>query len=62
MNEIAPDRQDFEIRDVEQDRWLERRPKCICCGEHIQDDSAVQIGVDFYCDACLDDARVYFDD
>lgn len=43
MNEIAPDRQDFEIRDVTQAQWLKCRPICICCGEHIQDDSAVQI-------------------
>lgn len=43
MNEIAPDRQDFEIRDVTQAQWLKCRPICICCGEHIQDDSTVQI-------------------
>lgn len=62
MYEIVPDRNDFEIRDAEQGQWLECRPKCICCGEHIQDDSAVQIRGDFYCDACLDDMRIYIED
>lgn len=62
MYEIAPDRLDFEERDMRQEQWLERRPVCICCGEHIQDDSAVQIRGDFYCDRCLDDMRVYIED
>lgn len=62
MLEIAPDRPDFEERDMKQAQWLERRPKCICCGEHIQDDSAVQIMGSFYCDRCLDDMRVYIED
>ena len=62
MFEMMPDRNDFEQRDLEQERWLERRPVCDCCGEHIQEDSAVQIQGDFYCDNCLDDMRVYIDD
>lgn len=62
MIEIVPDRLDFEERDREQAQWLERRPRCSCCGEHIQDDSAVQIRDDFYCDNCLDDMRVCIED
>lgn len=62
MYEIVPDRPDFEEMDRRQSQWLERRPVCICCGEHIQDDSAVQIRGDYYCDRCLDDMRVYIDD
>lgn len=62
MYEVVPDRLDFERRDAEQEQWLRRRPRCICCGEHIQDDSAVQIRGDFYCDNCLDGLRVYIED
>lgn len=62
MLEQAPDRPDFENRDAEQELWLNRRPLCICCGEHIQDESAVQIAGSYYCDRCLDDMRVYIDD
>lgn len=63
MNEIVPDSYDlFQRRDADQEQWLQRRPKCICCGEHIQEESAAQIRGDYYCDRCLDDMRVYFED
>lgn len=62
MIEIAPDRRDYEERDSAQEAWLQRRPVCVCCGEHIQDESAHLIGGDYYCDRCLDDTTVYFDD
>ena len=61
MPEVVPDRMDFEEHDRMQSEWLKKRPKCICCGEHIQDDSAVQIMGNYYCDRCLDDMRVYID-
>lgn len=63
MNETVPDNYDlFQQRDVNQEQWLSARPKCVCCGEHIQEDSAVQIRGDYYCDRCLDDMRVYIED
>lgn len=63
MIEVIPDGYDlFRQRDADQEQWLQRRPKCICCGEHIQEESAVQIRGDYYCDRCLDDMRVYFED
>lgn len=62
MFEAMPDRNDFEERDLAQERWLQHRPICVCCGEHIQEESAVQIRGEFYCDNCLDDMRVYIDD
>nr|DAQ58711.1 MAG TPA: DEAD-box ATP-dependent RNA helicase [Caudoviricetes sp.] len=63
MNEIVPDNYDlFRQRDADQEQWLAGRPKCICCGEAIQEDSAVQIRGDYYCDRCLDDMRVYIED
>lgn len=46
----------------EQDKLLERRPCCCLCEEHIQDDSAVYIDGDWYCDACLDANRKWIDD
>ena len=63
MIEVIPDGYDlFRQRYADQEQWLQRRPKCICCGEHIQEESAVQIRGDYYCDRCLDDMRVYFED
>ncbi len=63
MIEVIPDGYDlFRQRDADQEQWLQRRQKCICCGDYIQEESAVQIRGDYYCDRCLDDMRVYFDD
>lgn len=52
----------WEQQDEKENEWMCGRPKCINCGERIQDDSAVQIRGDFYCDKCLDDMRVYIED
>lgn len=58
----VPDSYDlWEQKDNNYGKWLEHRPKCIFCGEYIQEDSVVQIRGDYYCDRCLDDMRVYID-
>ncbi len=60
---ILPDNFDrWHDHDIMQEAWLVKRPVCTCCGEHIQDESAVQIAGSYYCDRCLDDMRVYIDD
>ena len=52
----------WKEHDRMQEEWRQRRPKCICCGENIQEDTAVQIRGDYYCDKCIDDMRVYLED
>lgn len=47
----------WEQRDIEQSRWLERLPKCAECGKPIQQETAVILYGDWYCDECLDDFR-----
>ena len=42
--------------------WLRKRPVCICCGEHIQEEMAHQINGEYWCDKCLDDTRVYIEE
>ena len=49
---------DFNRWDAEQEEKLERLPKCTECGEHIQQERAVCINGDWYCDKCLDDIRL----
>jgi formylmethanofuran dehydrogenase subunit E len=44
---------DFERRDREQQRWLNRRPRCSCCGHHIQDENCYLINDEFVCPECL---------
>lgn len=48
---------DFLRHDAEQEKALMRLPICKICGEHIQQDMAVCIHKDFYCDSCLDELR-----
>lgn len=43
--------------EAEQEAWLERRPLCCKCDEHIQQEYAVKIDGKWYCDECLDDMR-----
>lgn len=62
MIEMAPERMDYEEQDREQEVWLQRRPVCVCCGEHIQEEMAHQINGEYWCDKCLDDTRVYIED
>lgn len=63
-------RSDDPARDAErymmaQDIRLARRPKCDCCGEHIQDDSAlhyVTSEVDIWiCLECIEDNTEYIE-
>jgi hypothetical protein len=34
---------DFDLWDADQDAWLNSRPVCKWCGEHIQDEYAYRI-------------------
>lgn len=43
--------------DNDMQRELENFPLCECCGEPIQQDTAVRINGDWYCDDCLDNLR-----
>lgn len=52
----VPDNYDaFERHQAEQDAWLKRRPVCVECGEHIQDDFLYDINGDIYCEECMKD-------
>lgn len=48
---MLPDNLDlFEAHDREQEEQLERLPKCKCCGYPIQQEKAVCIDGDYYCE------------
>ena len=53
---------DFHHHDAEQTEWLEKRPRCAECHEHIQQEKAVCIQGNFYCDDCLADLRTIIGD
>ena len=51
---------DDPVRDAadyaeELERELERRPVCVKCKEHIQDEDAYEIDGEYYCDDCAHD-------
>lgn len=45
---------DFNRWDAEQQEWIEKRPVCSICGEHIQDDYYYLINDEIICPDCLE--------
>ena len=45
----------YDMHQAKQDKWLEARPRCCCCGEPIQDDMLYDIDGDLYCEDCMND-------
>lgn len=44
---------DFDAYDRENHIWLKKRPICIHCHEHIQDEYAYMIDGEWVCEGCL---------
>lgn len=45
---------DYAAWDAKQARWLEKRPVCSECDEHIADDVAYYIEGEWVCERCMD--------
>ena len=43
----------WEMHDAEQERKLDKLPRCECCGEPIQDDYLYEINGEYICEECL---------
>lgn len=50
---------DFFVDDREKQEWLNGRPVCAACGEPIQQEDAVYLNGEWYCDDCIRAARTY---
>ena len=48
---------DFERHDAEQERARRKLPVCCECKDHIQQETAVRINGNWYCDGCLENMR-----
>ena len=46
---------DFNRYDEEQQNYLDKLPKCDCCGEHITDEYLYDIDGTLFCEECLKD-------
>ena len=54
MKDYIPDYNDlYEAHEAEEERWLEKRPKCDCCGEPIYEDTFYDIGGEYLCSECM---------
>lgn len=61
--EYVPDYNDLHAEhEREQEKKLNRLPKCRCCGEPITDETFHNIHGMFICKECLAGYRVYTDD
>jgi hypothetical protein len=45
-----------------QDMKLARRPKCDCCGNHIQEETALYYNDVYICDKCVERNTQYVED
>lgn len=45
--------EDFHRHDLEQREWLENRPRCIHCKDHIGDEEAYFIEEEWVCECCI---------
>lgn len=48
---------DAENYTDERDSWIESRPVCCECGDHITSEWRFFIGGKYYCERCMDDHR-----
>ena len=44
----------WEWQDIQRERMLARRPRCVHCGEPIQDEKAWRINGELWCESCAE--------
>lgn len=52
---------DFWAYSMAQEEWLENRPTCDECGQHIQDEQYFDIEGKKYCESCLNYYKKWID-
>jgi formylmethanofuran dehydrogenase subunit E len=58
-----PDNYDaFSSHQAELDNWLEKRPVCSICGEHIQDEECYLVNDEYICIECMVDCKIFIKD
>lgn len=43
----------------EEKAWLNKLPRCCCCGEPIRSEKCWTIGGEIYCEECINDGEDY---
>lgn len=67
LEEMQKAMSDFQVylqeqADIDADKWLNKRPVCAYCGEHIQEEYAHYINDEWICDDCMRDFERSVDD
>ena len=44
---------DFDLKEQEEQKWLDKLPKCAYCGEPIQSEQCYVFDGDIFCPECL---------
>lgn len=52
---------DFALWSDDQEEKLNKRPCCILCNNHIQDEYGYEIDGEWYCEDCIRDSKKYFE-
>ena len=47
--------------DAENEKWLQKRPICSWCEEHIQDEYAYEVEGKLICSSCIEEFKVELD-
>lgn len=53
---------DYLRHEIEAEQWLERRPECSICGNHIQEEIALKLDGEWICDKCVSENRQWIDE
>lgn len=48
--------------DSDAEEWMEKRPVCSLCGEHIQEETAFRYAGGWICETCIRDNTFYIDE
>lgn len=53
---------DYDRHCASQSAWLNKRPVCVSCNEHIQEDHAYEIEGEIYCEGCIKQGKFWIED
>lgn len=53
---------DYDRHCASKNAWLNKRPVCARCNQHVQDDHAYEIAGEIYCEGCVEQCMFWIDD
>lgn len=53
---VADNYDAYTMHEAEQEKWLAKRPICVCCKEPIQEDELYDLDGKLYCETCMNES------